>query len=113
MPFIGVKVNTAVSKAQADAVKSALGQAITALPGKSEQWLMVGIEPDAILYFQGSDAPAAMVEVTVYGSASPAACDALTGKICGILETQLSIPAGRIYVRYGDTPNWGWNGGNF
>ena len=36
MPFINVKTNAAVSKEKCDKIKSALGQAITALPGKSE-----------------------------------------------------------------------------
>ena len=45
MPFINVKTNQAVSKEQQTAIKAGLGKAITALPGKSEQWLMVGIEP--------------------------------------------------------------------
>ena len=113
MPFIHVRTNTAVSADSAEQVKSALGKAITTLPGKSEQWLMVGIEPEQLLYFQGSDAPAAMVEVSIYGSAAAASCDAMTGKICDILEGSLSIPSNRIYVKYTETENWGWNGSNF
>ena len=112
MPFINVKTNVSVNKEKMDAIKSQLGQAITAIPGKSENWLMVGIEPDYALYFQGSDAPAAMVEVQLYGNAGNGA-DALTGKICNILNTELSIPVNRTYVSYFGTANWGWNGGNF
>ncbi len=112
MPFINVKTNAAVSKEKCEAIKSALGQAITALPGKSEQWLMVGIEPECTLYFQGSDAPCAMVQVQTYGT-NASGTDALTGKICQILGDNLSIPANRTYVSYFGTANWGWNGGNF
>ncbi len=113
MPFINVKTNTPVPTAKAKAVKSAMGSAITTIPGKSEQWLMVGIEPEQLLYFQGSDAPAAMVEVSVFGSVSAAASNTLTGKICDILSRELSIQPSRIYVKYAETPNWGWNGSNF
>lgn len=112
MPFINIKTNAAVSKEKCEAIKSALGQAITALPGKSEQWLMVGIEPECTLYFQGSDAPCAMVQVQTYGT-NASGTDALTGKICQILSDNLSIPANRTYVSYFGTANWGWNGGNF
>lgn len=49
MPFINVKTNAAVPYEKETAIKSALGQAITAIPGKSESWLMVGIEPEHIL----------------------------------------------------------------
>ncbi len=113
MPFIHVRTNTAIPKDKEQAVKTGLGKAISTIPGKSEQWLMVNITPESALYFQGSDAPAAMVEVQVYGGASGTAYDAMTGKISGILTENLGIPANRIYVSYHATPDWGWNGGNF
>ncbi|MCD8096351.1 MAG: hypothetical protein LUE12_09560 [Ruminococcus sp.] len=113
MPFINVKTNVSVSKEKEIAVKSALGEAITTIPGKSEAWLMVGIEPDYSLYFKGTDEPAALVEVSVYGKANPTAFDALTAEICEILGQQLSVDASRIYVKYAATADWGWNGSNF
>ncbi len=113
MPFINVMTNTAVSDEKKIAVKSALGKAITAIPGKSESWLMVGINPEYTLYFKGDDAPAAMVEVSVLGSADSSAYNKLTAQICNILSSELGIDSARIYVRYTETDNWGWNGGNF
>lgn len=113
MPFINVKANVNVAKEKAESIKSALGTAITAIPGKSEGWLMVGIEGDYTLYFKGTDEPAAMVEVQLYGNASGNAMSALTGKITDILSDNLGIPADRVYVSYMCTENWGWNGNNF
>lgn len=113
MPFINVKTNAAVSADKENAVKSALGQAITAIPGKSEAWLMVGIEPEYTLYFKGTNEPAAMVDVSVYGQANPSAFNLLTEKICAVLNEQLGIDSSRIYVKYSATENWGWNGSNF
>ena len=66
MPFINVKTNASVTKEKAESIKSALGTAITAIPGKSEGWLMVGIEDGYKLWFKGTDEPAAMVEVQLY-----------------------------------------------
>ena len=71
MPFINVKTNIPVSENAQEALKTRLGQAIEAIPGKSEAWLMVGVEPECALWFQGTDAPAALVEVSVYGGAEP------------------------------------------
>ena len=113
MPFINVKTNAAVSADKKESIKTALGQAITAIPGKSESWLMVGIEPETALWFKGSDAPAAMVEVSVFGSASASAYSALTAKVTDVLNSDLGIAPDRIYVKYSETPNWGWNGSNF
>lgn len=113
MPFINVKTNANVSKEKAEDIKSALGTAITAIPGKSEGWLMVGIEGDYALWFKGSDAPAAMVEVQIYGSPSGSAMSELTSRITGILSDELAIPPDRVYVSYMCTENWGWNESNF
>ncbi len=113
MPFINVKTNVSVSNDKQESLKSALGKAISIIPGKSENWLMVGIESEYVLYFQGTDAPAAMVEVSIYGEADSSSLNALTGEICKIINQNLYIDTSRTYVKYMQTPDWGWNGANF
>ena len=113
MPFINVKTNVSVSNEQKTSIKSALGRAITAIPGKSEGWLMVGIEPDYRLWFKGTNEPAAMVQVSLYGGASHNAKTTLTSHITGILTDELGISSDRVYVMYTETESWGWNGSNF
>lgn len=113
MPFINVKTNAEVTEEKADRIKSALGLAITAIPGKSEGWLMVGIEDNYKLYFKGTKEPAAMVEVSLYGKASSNALGVLTSNITGIMTDVLGISTDRVYVSYMSTPDWGWNGSNF
>ncbi|MBR1662716.1 MAG: hypothetical protein IJ696_00120 [Ruminococcus sp.] len=113
MPFINVKTNAQVDKEKELAVKSALGQAITAIPGKSEGWLMIDIEQGRNMYFKGTDEPCAMVSVSIYGSASSSAYDDLTGRIDDILSGTLGIDKSRIYTAYFPTSDWGWNGSNF
>ena len=113
MPFINVKTNIPIHAESREVIKKKLGEAITALPGKTEDWLMVGIEPEISLYFKGDPSPAAMVDVSILGGASAAAYNKLTGIICNILSEELDIPASRTYVKYSETENWGWNGSNF
>lgn len=113
MPFINLKTNVPVNPEKETALKSAFGQLIETIPGKSEAWLMVGIEPESILYFKGDSSPCAMVDVSVFGNENPAAFNVLTRKICDMLNEQLAIDKTRIYVKYGTTNNWGWNGSNF
>ena len=48
MPFINSKISVALTDAQEQEIKARLGQAITAIPGKSESWLMVGFGTAAI-----------------------------------------------------------------
>ena len=113
MPFIDIKTNVAVAAEKEENIKTAMGQAITSIPGKSESWLMVGIEPEFKLYFKGTKDPAAMVQVSIYGSADSSAKNKLTGKISEILGDELGISPSRIYESYAETPDWGWNGANF
>ncbi len=113
MPYIHVQTNVPVTAAEADTLKTRLGQAIPALPGKSEKWLMVRVESECAMWFAGSDDPCAMAEVAVYGGAPSEAYEAMTARICEILDSVLSLSPGRVYVKYSETPDWGWNGGNF
>ncbi|MBQ8509805.1 MAG: hypothetical protein IJ493_07865 [Clostridia bacterium] len=114
MPYINVKVSTHLTDEQEQALKAGLGQAITAIPGKSETYLMVCIEDDAHLWLGGKDAePHAMIDVKILGHAKPADFDRMTGQLCQLMEKQLSIKPSNVYVTYAEVENWGWNGSNF
>lgn len=112
MPMIHAKVNRPYSPESAEQFKADMGQAITAFPGKSEAYLMVGIEKEQ-LWFKGSDAPAAFVQVSVLGSLNHDSACRCTDLICESIEKHFNIPADRIYVKYDATNEWGWNGTNF
>lgn len=113
MPFINTKYSQTITPVQEEQIKSELGKAVSVL-GKSENWLMLGFEPECSLWFRGEKPEKlAFVDVSLYGRAEPAACEAMTAEICRILGTALGISADMIYVKYTATDNWGWNGGNF
>lgn len=113
MPFINTKYSGDITPEQEINIKTALGEAVSAV-GKSESWLMVGFEPNCSLYFKGEKfEKTAFVEVSLYGNAARSAYERLTSEICGILESNLGVPADKVYVKYSPTENWGWNGGNF
>ena len=112
MPFINCKLNVSLTEEQENSIKTEFGKAISLIPGKSEDWLMVNIEPDCNLYFRGSkDTPTAMVSVMVYGKPNRAAYDKLTPKLNQILSSVAKIE--NMYVSYSETPNWGFNTFNF
>ncbi|MBQ8931207.1 MAG: hypothetical protein IJ045_02080 [Ruminiclostridium sp.] len=113
MPFINIKTNTQISDEKKLQVKDAMGKAITAIPGKTDAWLMVGIEPCQTLYFKGTEEPCAMVNVDILGTAQSSDLSNMTAEVCNALESILDISPSRIYVKYSSTKDWGWNGGNF
>lgn len=78
MPVIHTHVSVSTTPEQREALKAAYGKAITAVPGKSEGWLMCPFEDNMPIYFGGSDdQPAAYVEGS---TCSAAPCRALLGK---------------------------------
>lgn len=112
MPFIHTKTNVSISKEQEETLKAQFGKAI-ALIGKSEAWLMLDFEDSCKLWFKGDSSPAAIMEVSLYGKASPSAYDALTAKLTEILSSVLSVSPNRIYVKYSEIEYWGMGGSNF
>lgn len=114
MPFIGSKVSMKISKEKEEIIKTRLGRAIELIPGKSEGFLMVGFEDDYSLYFAGEKLEkGAFIEVKIFGKASKDAYSNLTAEICNIYEEELGIPQNKIYVKYEEVKDWGWNGRNF
>ncbi len=112
MPFIQIKTNQNIADSKF-IIKSELGSAITAIPGKSEGWLMVEISDKLNMYFKGSDEPCAMFEVAIFGNANDDAYDDLTKRLCGISQKYLGVSPDRTYVKYTEIEHWGYNGFNF
>ena len=112
MPFINVKTNQDISSVK-EQIKAELGNAITAIPGKSEAWLMVEIQDALDMYFKGSDLPCAMFEVEIFGKAGDDAYDDLTKRICKISQNLLGVAPDRTYVKYEEIEHWGYNNFNF
>lgn len=114
MPFIQVISNQTLTEEQTLTLKARMGKAITQMPGKSEQWLMVHIRDGEKLFFAGSGEPCAMVQVRSFGGEQPAeSYDALTAEITQACTACLAVPPDRCYVAYDATVHWGWNGKNF
>lgn len=111
MPFIDVKTSAQLNSDKIEQIKSELGRAISLIPGKSENWLMVNIADNCSLYFKGADSKnTAFVNVSVFGETSKANCENLTAEICKILENSADIPSDRVYVKFEFSDLWGYNG---
>ncbi len=114
MPYINLKTTVKVSDEKCEKVKAAFGKAIECFPGKSEAYLMVGIEGDTKLWFRGdASADTAIVDVELLGAVNSAASENMTKEICSILQNELGISPERVYVKYTGYNDWGWNNRNF
>ncbi|MBQ9742421.1 MAG: hypothetical protein IJV88_01940 [Ruminococcus sp.] len=113
MPYISTKVTTEITHDKEQVLKARLGEAIT-LIGKPESFLMLSFEENCRIWFAGeAEEDAAYVEVALLHSAPKSSYEKLTEAICNILSEELSIPSGRIYVKFSETEYWGWDGRMF
>lgn len=116
MPVIHTYASTPIPEATRDSLKATYGQAIALVPGKSEQWLMCIFDENVPTYHAGTDAqPAAYVTVDVFAreSVDRSVWEKMTPVICDALQRELDIDPTRIYIKYGESSNFGWNGMNF
>lgn len=114
MPFIHSRVSTSMTENQKETIKKELGKAISIIPGKSEEWLMMELADQCWLYFRGNNQEAmAFIEVKVFGKIAEDEAEKLTETICAIYEKHLQIKKECIYIKYEEISKWGWNGSNF
>lgn len=113
MPFIDSKISVSVAPEKKEIIKAEFGRLMSVL-GKSESYLMVGMEDNYDLWMGGTKLEkGAYVSVSLLGNASSDAYEKLTGKICELFENELNIPGSSVYVTYHPVSDWGWNGSNF
>ena len=114
MPFIHPRVNRPIDQETEKILSKEMGKAISLLPGKSENWLMLQFEDNCRLYFKGDcQKPLAFVNVKLFGASDETSYQKLTKELTRILGDQLAIAPEQIYVQYDEIDHWGWNGSNF
>lgn len=113
MPYIITKTNKTITPECEKQIKEELGKAITLVRGKTERWLMCEFEDSRRLWFSGTSEACAYCEIKLFGAAEKSEYDALTEKVTEILEKALDISGERIYIKYEEIANWGYNGTNF
>lgn len=109
MPYVNIKTNTEIGN-KAESIKAGLGKAIECFPGKTEQWLMMSLEGNVKMYFQGKDSPCVFADVFLFGTPSRSACEAFAETVTAELGEILDVAPDRIYIKFGGTENWSWNG---
>lgn len=113
MPFIDSKITVKVDDAKKEEIKCRLGALMSTI-GKSETYLMVGIDDSYDLWMGGKKLDKGVyVEVSLLGDAGKSAYENMTKAICDMYEEILGINPASVYVKYHPVTDWGWNGTNF
>lgn len=112
MPFVNIKTNADITTEKAEILKSKCGKAISILPGKSENNLMLNFEGGKTMFKAGRTDLSAFIEVRIYGKSTKDAYDALTVELTKIMNDEFEITAGNVFINYMEFPMWGINGSN-
>lgn len=114
MPYLKIQTNHPVDASQsADLIKSASRLVADGL-GKPERYVMVALEPPVPMVFAGSDAPTVFMELKSIGLPESKTAG-LSESLCQLVNSELGVPADRVYIEFQDAPRkmWGWDNGTF
>ena len=107
MPYIAINTSKRLSDTQKEALKTALGEKITVIPGKGESKLMIDISDGHTMYFAGEKRELAYVDVKCYGTTEFANKKAFTEAAFEAVQETTGLPHDGIYLTYSEFENWG------
>jgi len=114
MPLLKLETTVALADDKKKALLASLSRIVAGIIGKPEQYVMVTINPAAVL-MSGKPGDAAFADVRSIGGLNDNVNRQLAQKICAALKESLGVPPDRVYLNFIDVPagNWGWNGDTF
>ncbi|CAA0830575.1 Tautomerase/MIF superfamily protein [Striga hermonthica] len=115
MPCLNISTNVSLDGVDTSAVLSEASSTVAKVIGKPEAYVMVVLKGSVPIAFGGTEQPAAYGELVSIGGLTSDVNKKLSGAIASILESKLSIPKNRFYLKFYDTKgsNFGWNGSTF
>ena len=84
MPYLSIRTNTELDSDQAGALAARASSLVAELLGKPERYVMVSVEPGAVMQFAGSNAPLAYLELKSIGLPESTTADA-SHALCQLL----------------------------
>ena len=114
MPYLKIQSNQPVEEANASAFIKRASKIVAQQLSKPENYVMVALDPPVPMVFAGDDTPAVFMELKSIGL-SEAQTPALSAALCSLVEEELGVDAGRVYIEFADAPRkmWGWNRATF
>lgn len=114
MPYLNIQTSSTVTPEQEARLLQQASREVAAALGKSENYVMVALQPGVPMQFAGSTEPCAYLELKSIGLPEDDT-PALSARLCELVRAQLDIEPARVYIEFSNAPRalWGWNGGTF
>lgn len=114
MPLIKIETNQAISDPARQGVMEKASAFVANLFGKTEQYVMVTLEPGKDMMFGTTTGPAAQVTIKKIGLDADK-CSEYAKAVCDFLQQELDVPPDRVFAAFEDVNprQLGWNGKTF
>ncbi len=115
MPCLNLSTNVSLDGIDTSSILSEATSAVAKIIGKPEAYVMIVLKGSVPISFGGTEQPAAYGELVSIGGLNPSTNKELSAEISAILETKLSVPKSRFFLKFYDSKgsNFGWNGSTF
>ncbi|EPS70381.1 hypothetical protein M569_04379 [Genlisea aurea] len=115
MPTLNLFINVPVDGVVASDILKDATKAVAKTIGKPESYVMILVNGGVPISFGGTEEPAAYGELVSIGGLTPSVNAKLSATVAEILQTKLSIPSSRFYIKFYDVqrPFFGFNGSTF
>jgi phenylpyruvate tautomerase PptA (4-oxalocrotonate tautomerase family) len=114
MPLVKIELSVKLSEEKKKNLALSLSGIVAQATGKPEQYVMATVA-EAEICMAGEIGSAAFVDIRSIGSINSQVNRKISKEIKSLLEKEIGIEGGRVYLNFSDIPagNWGWNGSTF
>ncbi|XP_052176974.1 uncharacterized protein LOC127791178 isoform X2 [Diospyros lotus] len=115
MPCLNLSTNISLDGVDTSSILKEATSTVAKIIGKPEAYVMIVLKGSIPMSFGGTEQPAAYGELLSIGGLNPDNNKKLSAAISAILETKLSVPKSRFYLKFYEAKGSevGWNGSTF
>ncbi|CAL5335221.1 unnamed protein product [Camellia sinensis] len=103
MPCLNLSTNMSLEGIDTSSILKEATSIFSKLIGKPEAYVMIGLKDSVPIAFGGTEEPAAYGELVSIGGLTPDVNKNLSAEISTKLETKLSVPKSRFFLKFYDT----------
>jgi len=114
MPYLNIQTNVHLDDSGRASLLKSASQTVASILGKPESYVMVHLDAGNAMFFAGSDAPLAYLQMKSLGLPENET-RTFSQILCELIQAELGIDSERIYIEFSSPERhmWGWNGGTF
>lgn len=114
MPLLSIDTNVRLEASKADEFVKSASKLVAEILGKPERYVMVKLEANPHMIFDGSIEPLIYAELKSIGLPEDQTKE-YSKKLTALFNEKTDVKADRIYIEFANAERhmWGWNGATF